>query len=245
MLTVFKNFFTEIIYSISIFFNSYVITYIIFAILMAFFGAIYSIKKSKNDKMCTKFAPYVRAVQVANIDRSEGDNLLSELYSKNHFNAFPVTLLSIFYVLMCMIIFPSLLLINGDNANIPVNFLWIENITTRTTNIPMIIIYAVICVFSRNLNAFCFKKIDKKRIITMFIQFMLIIIAAIVGARMFSCLFLIYSAIRLTLKSIIVVIYKKSHPSNDEIIVSDRLKELRDLVENNDKTIGKKEIDTV
>jgi hypothetical protein len=231
LFTASKEFVVGLIYSMSEAFGSYVITYVIFAVIMAIFGTIYSVMKSKNDRMCQAFAPYVRAVQVADIDKEKGSALLDRLYTENNFNAFPATLVSIIYICMCLIIFPSLFLVTGEGRDIPINFLWVSDITEKTVNIPMVVIYAFICSISRLVMTVLFDKMNKQNISSIIIGFVCIVLSAVVGSRVFSCLFLIYSCLRRVLQTAFTIIYRKCFSKRKEVIICDELKELRELTE--------------
>lgn len=241
-----KAFFTEAIYSLSSYFNSYIITYFIFAVILAVLSSIYSILKSKNDRLCTEFAPYVKAVQLANIDKAKGDSLLEELYLKNNFCALPVTIFSIVYILITLFIFPSLMFITSEGHNIPCSFLWITDITQRTINIPMIIIYVLIRNFARVLNTLCFRKANfKKELKSILITIVLSFLFATFSSRMFSCLALFYLSVKIIIQTIIIILYKKLSPTPSPILVSDELKEICKTIENSDsqKSINPTNVD--
>lgn len=232
-----KELITSLIYFMSESFNSYIVTYVIFGAIMAFISFIYRVFKSKNDHLCDKFAPYVKAIQSDVEDSSQRDKLLGDLYSVNHYNTIPTLVIYIVNFFLILVVYSSLAMITNEGRNIPVEFLWVKDVSAKVSDVPMILIYCATCFLSNILIMIVQKKFTAGKLGMGFLSFALSIVTMSIISRWFSALLIIYLMTRHIVSVVLNISYIKLKKPYPEIIVPDELEAIfqKSLAQNNNK----------
>lgn len=225
MLSFFEKIITSLVYSTAGAFNSYVVVYVIWGFLISVVGIIFSHTQKKNDYLCNKFAPYVNAIQSNVESKEQRDKLLDSLYSANKYSAVPAIIIGFVSVSLMCVVYSSLLMISGEGRNIPVNFLWINDVCAKVPDMPMILIYSGIGLIMTIIMKIIRKEFSMSQLIIGAIAFAMSVLLMYFVSHWFSALILIYLTTKSIFSAAFSIAYMKLRKPFPELIVPDEIEE--------------------
>lgn len=218
-LSFFKEIVLNIIYSTAVLFNSYAAVYIAAGIVTAFITGICTHISSRGSHRCDQLIPYVTALQDEISDIKERDNLLDKLYSVNHFSIIPSIIANAVHLLICLIIYPSLFMISAEGHDIPVDFLWVEDVTAKGIDLFTFLLYGAASAISIFIPTVLAKKLSPEKVKMCFLSLFISLAAVAAASHIFTIMLVIYLISKSLTSTVIMVIRAKLTKPMPELIV--------------------------
>ena len=220
------SFFKELVYDImhnaAVLFNSYAIAYIVAGIVAAIVATVCATISNRAARKCDQLIPYVSALESEIDNKNLRDDLLGKLYSINHYSAIPSIIAGAIYVIFCLVIYPSLLAMPNDVSDIPVNFLWVEDVTSNKIDFFTFLLYGIETAVSTLVPAAIAKKLTSERIKMCLLSFMLSLVIILFASHIFTVMVVFYLVSKgFTLTIFNSIKAKKAKPLPELIIPED------------------------